>query len=449
MKLPFRIIVISIIVALTAIFGWQLYWLTGLYSSIKQETYTTIVAAIEKADVHELLCRGKAVEAIDKKKGTNNQNRLVSRSYNYGFEIFSAMPTIIMESIYSGLHESLDFVLPINFQYMRRYILSECRSKGINLEIYRIFFDVSSGPKENQHQFVKVLPRNMECVTYTNKEGKYTYKVYITPLMHIVLYRMSGILISTLLIILLLGVAFWYLIHVIMKQRTLEEMKDDFTNNMTHELKTPVAVAYSAADTLLNFKQGDDKAKREKYLQICLDQLSRLSNLIEQILSMSMERRKSLTMKKELLDVAELVDQLMEYHRLKSDKEVAFHVRIDPPHLHIFADATHMSNVMSNLIDNAIKYSADKAEITIEAAETDSMSRIVVSDQGIGIDRDNQSRIFEKFYRVPTGNMQHVRGYGLGLYYVKQIMEKHGGSISVESELGKGSTFTLLLPKRK
>ena len=104
MKPSFRVVVISIIVALTAIFGWQLYWLTELYSSVKQETYTTIVAAIEKADVHELLCRGKAAEAMDKKKGTNNQNKLVSRSYNYGFEIFSAMPTIIMESIYSGLH---------------------------------------------------------------------------------------------------------------------------------------------------------------------------------------------------------------------------------------------------------------------------------------------------------------------------------------------------------
>lgn len=449
MKPSFRVIVISIIVALTAIFGWQLYWLTGLYSSIKQETYTTIVASIEKADICELLSRGKALKVMAHKKGVKHQKDAVSLSYNYGFEIFSAMPSIVMESIYSGLHESLDFVLPINFRYMRRYISSECRSKGINIEIYRIFYDVSSGPKENQYQFVKVLPRKMECVTYTNKEGRYTYKVYITPLMHIVLYRMSGILIATLLIIVLLALAFWYLIHVIMRQRTLEEMKDDFTNNMTHELKTPVAVAYSAADTLLNFKLGEDKAKREKYLQICLDQLSRLSNLIEQILSMSMERRKSLTMKKESLDVAELVDKLMEYHRLKSDKEVAFHVQINPPHLRIFADATHISNVISNLIDNAIKYSADKVEIIIEVGETDRMSRVVVSDQGIGIDRDNQPRIFEKFYRVPTGNMQHVRGYGLGLYYVKQIVEKHGGSISVQSEPGKGSTFTLLLPKRK
>lgn len=449
MKPSFRVIVISIIVALTAIFGWQLYWLTGLYSSIKQETYTTIVASIEKADICELLSRGKALKVMANKKGVKHQKDAVSLSYNYGFEIFSAMPSIVMESIYSGLHESLDFVLPINFRYMRRYISSECRSKGINIEIYRIFYDVSSGPKENQYQFVKVLPRKMECVTYTNKEGRYTYKVYITPLMHIVLYRMSGILIATLLIIVLLALAFWYLIHVIMRQRTLEEMKDDFTNNMTHELKTPVAVAYSAADTLLNFKLGEDKVKREKYLQICLDQLSRLSNLIEQILSMSMERRKSLTIKKESLDVTELVDKLMEYHRLKSDKEVTFHVRINPPHFHLFADATHISNVMSNLIDNAIKYSADKVEIMIEVDETDSMSRIVVSDQGIGIDHDNQNRIFEKFYRVPTGNTQHVRGYGLGLYYVKQIVEKHGGSISVQSEPGKGSVFTLLLPKRK
>jgi signal transduction histidine kinase len=161
-----------------------------------------------------------------------------------------------------------------------------------------------------------------------------------------------------------------------------------------------------------------------------------------------MERRKSLTMKKELLNVAELLDKLVEYHRLKSSKEVTFDIRIDPSHLQIFADATHIGNVMNNLIDNAIKYSADKVEIMIEVTETDKMSRIAVSDHGIGIEHDNLDRLFDKFYRVPSGNMQQVRGYGLGLYYVKQIMEKHGGSVVVQSEPGKGSTFTLLLPKR-
>lgn len=443
MKLSFRVVVVSTIVALTLILGGQIYWLTGLYDSIKQDTYTVIMSSIEKADLKEVILRGKIMQ---KKMG----QRSINMGFNYGYKEFMSQPNMIMKNIYGGLHEALDYHWPINFKFIRWYMLAEGRQKNLNYEVYRIVFDWRGAtPLIHQFQISKQLPTDMECFTYYNEEAKYSYKVFTTPMFRIVLYRMSGILATTSLIIILLGFAFWYLIHVIMKQRTLEEMKDDFTNNMTHELKTPVAVAYSAVDTLLNFKQGEDKMKRERYLGICLDQLSKLSELIEQILSMSMERRRTLVMKKASIKVGDLLQKLVEYHQLKSEKEVAFDVKISPEDMTIWADAIHINNVVSNLIDNAIKYSGDKPKIRIYADEEVSWSRIVVRDSGIGISKDNQSRIFDKFYRVPTGDRQDVRGYGLGLYYVKQIVEKHGGSVSVESSLGQGTTFTILLPKTR
>ena len=132
-------------------------------------------------------------------------------------------------------------------------------------------------------------------------------------------------------------------------------MKDDFTNNMTHELKTPIAVAYSAIDSLLNFHQGEDKKKRTEYFQICLDQLSQLGGLVEQILSMSMERRKSLALQKENLPLQDIINQQVALHQLKSDKPAIFKIHIDPAEMEVYADNVHLSNVISNLIDNGMK----------------------------------------------------------------------------------------------
>lgn len=231
-----------------------------------------------------------------------------------------------------------------------------------------------------------------------------------------------------------------------MRQRTLEEMKDDFTNNMTHELKTPIAVAYSAADALLNFKQGDDKEKREKYLTICKEQLSHLTGLVEQILSMSMERRQSFVLNKEDLHIKDNIDILVEQHRLKSGKDIVFNINIDQEDPVVYADRTHLNNMISNLIDNAIKYSHQKLMINISVSQDKQFTYISIKDNGIGISEEKQKLIFDKFYRIPSGNKHDVKGYGLGLFYVKTMAEKHKGSISVESQPGKGSTFIIKIP---
>ena len=228
---------------------------------------------------------------------------------------------------------------------------------------------------------------------------------------------------------------------VLLQLRTIEEIKSDFINNITHELKTPVAVAYAANDALLNFGKDADTEKRTRYLSIVGEQLSRLSGMVEQILSLSMERRRTFQLNIEQVNVSELLQPIIEQQKMKADKPVSIAVEITPSDLTMQADRTHLGNILGNLIDNAIKYSKDEAEVTISI---DSHT-IRVSDKGIGIAPDKLPHVFEKFYRVPTGNIHNVKGYGLGLFYVKTMVEKHGWSIQAESQPGEGTIFTITL----
>lgn len=264
------------------------------------------------------------------------------------------------------------------------------------------------------------------------------YYAFISPLTGNILREMGGVIITSVLIALVLTFGFWYLLHVIARQRTIEEMKDDFTNNMTHELKTPIAIAYAANDSLLQFPDPKDEERTKKYLTAALDQLSKLSGLVESILAMSMERRKNMTMAKEKIDLKEFLTDIIEQQKLKADKpcDIVIECQEDAT---VEADPTHFSNVIGNLIDNSIKYSGDSVSIIIKA----DANGVSVADNGIGIPEKSLPEIWSKFYRVPHGNRSDVRGYGIGLFYVKSIIDKHGWSIGVDSKLGKGSKFTI------
>lgn len=264
------------------------------------------------------------------------------------------------------------------------------------------------------------------------------YFAYISPLTKNILGEMSGVIATSALIAILLTFGFWYLLHIIRRLRTIEEMKDDFTNNMTHELKTPIAIAYAANDSLLQFPDPGDEERTRKYLTAALDQLSKLAGLVENILAMSMERRKNLTMSKENINLRPFLTTVIEQQKLRADKPCEISLEC-PEDAVIEADPTHFSNVVGNLIENSIKYSTEEVAITVRVEE----NSISVIDNGIGIPEKSLPDIFKKFYRVPHGNRVEVRGYGIGLYYVKTIVEKHGWSISVESKPGRGSSFTI------
>lgn len=480
MNRNFKYVVLGIIVCLSIVFIWQLYWLRGLYHTIKSETEQTVIECINTANLEEIQFRmdsldnkpkeGKTVTITQTlsdnddnekketdKKGLKKTKKIVNKqndttttvTQEEGDNLFNLKQ--LQKFIYAfteAIHQSIDTVAPINLNKIDSIIAYNFKTKGIRSDIYSIeIIDLSTD--SIKHRLVNTPAALARSEFYDFKfdtENNTAYRIHIEPLTKTILIQMSGILGTTLLIILILSFAFWYLIRTVIQQRTLEEMKDDFTNNMTHELKTPIAVAYSAADALLNFKQGDDKEKRNRYLTICKDQLTELSALVEQILSMSMERRKTFVLNKEDIQIKSLIQVLIEQHKLKTGKEVNFAMDISPESLSIHADRTHINNIVSNLIDNAIKYSNGKAEIKITARENKRNCILTISDNGIGITPEKQKYIFEKFYRVTSGNQYSVKGYGLGLFYVKTMVEKHHGTISVESTPGIGSTFTIVIP---
>lgn len=215
-------------------------------------------------------------------------------------------------------------------------------------------------------------------------------------------------------------------------------MKDDFVSNMTHELKTPISIAYSANDALLNYDAANDTAKQRAYLAIAIKQLKHLGELVENILAVSMERRKALTLRTERIYLPELVGEIASAQQMRADKDISITLDVIEQ-IDVAADKSHLSNVLNNLIDNAIKYSGESVVIHI----TISADSIEVTDNGIGIPSKSLPFIFDKFYRVPHGNRQDVRGYGIGLYYVKHILEKMGWSISAKSQEGVGTTFVI------
>lgn len=354
-----------------------------------------------------------------------------------------------------GLHTGVDILTDGNFQHYDSLLTAELRRREIDVPhqlklLHKItLYSIDS-------TFTEVIGKSSDSTYLPSKYAKrydysfdkfksYTYSLWMEPFTFLILRQMTGIFITSFIILLIQGLSFWYLVRLLLKQKALEEMKSDFTNNITHELKTPIAVAYAANDALLNFNMATEKEKRDKYLQICQNQLQRLSELVEQILSMSMEGRKTFRLHPEELELTSLLNSLIEQHLLKAQKPVKIECEIVPEDLSVMADRTHFCNIISNLIDNAIKYSFEDSVIRIRCNKVSDRVQVAVSDNGIGISKEKQKHIFDKFYRVPTGNLHNVKGYGLGLYYVKTMIEKLGGVISVESEPGRGSTFTILL----
>lgn len=257
---------------------------------------------------------------------------------------------------------------------------------------------------------------------------------------------MAGVIFSSLLMLAAVAGALIYLLRTLFRQKTLEEMRLDLTHNITHELKTPIAVANAANDALLDFGAADDPARRRRYLTVIREQLAALGGMVQRILTMSVEEREEFTLRRERFALGALLDETAAKFRMKARGRADITVRVEPADLAVTADRFHLGHVLDNLVDNALKYSGERVSVLLAARRTAKGVELRVADDGIGMDRTAQAHIFEKFYRVPTGDRHDVKGFGLGLYYVRLIVTRHGGTVSVESAPGRGSTFTLILP---
>lgn len=235
-----------------------------------------------------------------------------------------------------------------------------------------------------------------------------------------------------------------YLLYTIFKQKKLADIKNDFVNNMTHELKTPLATVLAATETLQQLKLKDNHQKADLYLKMTHRSATHLTNLIDQILHLAVGEKKGMHLQPEPVDINKLLEQLVETHQLINQHEISLSIEEEVPLINV--DKMHLINAVNNLLDNAVKYTVEPIHIRVISKMVDNQWMLSIVDNGIGIASTDIKHIFQPFYRVPTGNIHRVKGFGLGLHYVKQVIAHHKGQIEVDSTLGKGTTFTIYLP---
>ena len=273
-------------------------------------------------------------------------------------------------------------------------------------------------------------------------------KIFFPKEKGFVLRSTFSMLLTSALVVLVIIYIFFWTVKAIITQKKNSEIKNDFINNMTHELKTPISTISLAVEVLKDPVMAENKKLLTRYLSMINEENKRLGMLVEEVLQSAALDRNTFKLKEEELDIALLVTEVVGKMDMKvKEKNGLVDVQIDPEGEYSFkGDRVHLTNVMYNLMDNAIKYSRNNPEIKIEVQNIVNTIAIKVSDNGIGIGSEHIKKVFEKLYRVPTGNLHDVKGFGLGLNYVKTIITRHQGSVDVKSVLGKGSTFIVYLP---
>jgi two-component system phosphate regulon sensor histidine kinase PhoR len=263
-----------------------------------------------------------------------------------------------------------------------------------------------------------------------------------------IIREMAWMIIASIVFTTIIILAFAITVRTLFNQKKLSEIKSDFINNMTHELKTPLATISLAIDALTNDKVIHDADKIKIYSSMIKEENKRMNKQVEKILQAARLEKEEIKLNLQKLDTHQIINKVVDNLALQiQEKNGTLDLKLRATNPIIEADEVHFSNIIFNLLDNAMKYSNDAPHIEVETLTTgNGMLSIKVRDNGIGMDKETQSRVFERFYRAHTGNLHNVKGFGLGLSYVKAIVDAHDGKIRVESAVGKGSTFTVILP---
>ena len=248
--------------------------------------------------------------------------------------------------------------------------------------------------------------------------------------------------------LMLITIAFFiYSMFVILRQKQLSELQRDFINNMTHEFKTPISTINISTDVFLQNEKIKTDPRLDRYARIIKEQVMRLNTQVEKVLQLAKIERDNIELNQEEIDISELIRSISPSIELKvNEKHGLLHLDLNAAHNLIRADRLHLTNILHNLVDNAVKYSKDVPDIHIGLRNEGNKLVLSVQDNGMGIPKEHQKRVFDKFYRVPTGNVHNVKGFGLGLFYVKSMCTAHRWKLDLASEPGKGTTISITMP---
>ena len=262
-----------------------------------------------------------------------------------------------------------------------------------------------------------------------------------------IIAEMGTLFITSVILILIVLFMFWRTIQLLIREKRISEHTTDFLNNMTHEFKTPLTNIALAGKMMVKDSTIRQEDKIKHYSGIILEENEKLRLQVEQVLSMTALERGEIPIRKTELDFHELIKDSVKYISIQvENKQGTLNLDLKANNVVVMGDKTHLTNAICNLIDNSIKYSDEKPELSIQTRNVNNNLIVVVSDKGVGIDKEYHKKVFDKFFRVPKGDVHDVKGFGLGLAYIKKIIEMHGGTIELQSEKGKGTTFTISLP---
>ena len=310
-------------------------------------------------------------------------------------------------------------------------------SRGLPTKVKSRKFKISNGNKIYKYPIFKD----------SEGESNFTLLVNFPAKKKFLIQTILPMAILSLLFTLVIVIAYTSAIYQILKQKQISEIKSDFINNMTHEFKTPIATINLAVEAIRNPKIIEDKEKVERYLNMIKEENKRMHAQVENVLRISKLEKKQLDISKDRVDVHDIIHDAMAHVELiVADRGGYINLHLDADNSEVLANDMHFTNVIVNMLDNAIKYSPEAPKIDVYTERVNNYIIIKVKDQGAGMSKAVLKKVFEKFYREHTGNIHNVKGHGLGLAYVKRIIEDHQGEVYGESEKGKGSTFFVKLP---
>ena len=419
-KTTFLIIVSITGIALAGVIFIQFYWIRNAIL-LQEEQFDNRVRLALKGTVNQM---------YENKSDTCNDGLFCSRNCS---------------------HQNNLQINGLNIEALKRLIRYEFSEVGLGGPyIYGIFSpDAKKAEFVSKAGFEKMLLQTEHVVSLSciYKNNQMVLGAYFPDERNRALESIFWWLLICFILLIVLVLGFIFNIYSFLRQKKISEMKSDFVNNITHEFKTPIATISLASEMLLKPSILASEAKLLKYAGIIYDENNRLKNQVDHVLQLAQLDRGIYSLKYDSMDIHQLINKTVDsYQLIIKEREGTIKVQLNATSHTVYADIIHIENVLTNLLDNANKYSPSAPEITLSTFNRNDHIVVAVDDKGIGISAKNQKYIFRKLYRVHTGNLHNVKGFGLGLYYVKRLIEAHNGNVTLHSEPGKGSRFEISLP---
>jgi len=417
-----RFILILMLITIGGLFITQAYWYKKSFTLHERQFDEKINIALRNI-AHQLLISDK-----DSSSRIPPISKISSNEFYVNTNCYFKLKDL--DSIIK--QEFLKRNININFDY------TILKSDNFNIILGNTVSDTFTPNQSNTTEIA--------CKTRTDNKESLDFKIRLNNKTTHLINSMGIWMYSSLSLLFILSV-FTFIMISIIKGKRLSELKKDFVNNMTHELKTPITNISVASDAIRNKSIQMNKDKLKKYADIIYNENVRLHNLVDKVLQVSAIEKNDESLTFEEIDLHKIIEKvLVSFEPLLQQKKGQINSNLKADNFFLYADQIHLSNVIYNLIENAIKYSDKSPEITINTNNISNGINISISDKGIGIKKEDQQHVFDKFFRAETGNLHNTKGYGIGLSYVKLIVEKHHGKLTFKSKLKKGSTFNIHLP---